>query len=191
MTTPRILRAALAASLTALGLAGAASAKSLTPASPQPQSVAPGLNVAYNYPQDVKSLSQARQQVKRANPGPPLVGMDYPDTALGERALTSNAAEYVSAKIDGYLKFDQPGTWRLEFHSNDGLEVKLGGVDIYRKDGRFPCGTDGWVDVQVPEAGWYPVEAVYFQRMSTSCLMLRWEKPDGTREWTPQSAWGR
>ena len=185
MRLPLLIAAALFA------VAAPGHAKSLSPASPQPETLSPGLNVAYSYPQDVKSLSMARQQVKRANPGQPLVGMDYPDSEPGERALTSNAAEYVSAKIDGYLMFDQPGTWKLQFHSNDGLEVRLGGVDVYRKDGRFPCGTDGWIDVNVPSAGWYEVSAVVYQRLNTACLMLRGERPDGSREWTPPSAWGR
>ncbi|MEO0682617.1 MAG: hypothetical protein AAF192_19625, partial [Pseudomonadota bacterium] len=179
-----------AAGVSAMGWAAAAPASAAAAsraAAPQP-----GLNVAYAYPPDVKSLDQARRALaKGASRGAPLIGLDYPDTEPGEPALTSPAATLVAARIDGYMRFDAAGTHRLEFHNNDGFEIAIGGAPVYRHDGRHPCETGGWVEVSVPEPGWYAVEATFFQRHNTSCLMLRWETPDGARAWAPPSIWGR
>ena len=189
--TPTALSAA--AALAALLAAGAAPAQTaLSPAAPQPDPAAlsPGLSVVYAYPPDVRGLYDAGEWLESGNePGPPLVGIDYMDSEPGAPILTAKRAEYVVAGIAGYLRFDAPGTWALEVHSNDGISVKLGGAEVDRFGGRRPCDTNGWVEVSVPEAGWYKLDALFYQRRNTACLMMRWRKPDGTEEWTPQSAW--
>lgn len=165
----------------------------LVPADPQPDAAAlrPGLGVEYVYPADVKRLSDANGWNEHyRKPGPALVGFDYPDTSPGERTLTSDVAERVIAFIDGYIRFDRPGVWRLEFWSNDGLQVRIGGVEVYKHDLRHPCETLGWQEFTVPEAGWYEVEAVYFQRLNTACMMMKWQAPgEGGLSWTPQDVY--
>jgi hypothetical protein len=184
--------AAAAAAATLLA-AGAASAQvPLRPATPQPAESAlePGLAVEYAFPAEVRFLGHAEAALRRdAERGQPLVGLDYPDMGLGQPTLTSSRGEFVAARIEGFVKFDQPGTWRLEVHSNDGVALEIGGTEVDRFDARRTCDTNGWVTVSVPQAGWYPVDVLFFQRYNSSCLMMRWEKPDGTQEWTPQSAW--
>lgn len=181
----------------ALGLAlwtGAAQAQAvrLAPAAPQPEAPAPGLSVRYAYPGDVQSLSEAEATEGQAEPGPPLIGFDYPDTYAGEDALTSRRAERVVAFIDGWLNFPEAGVWRVQFHSNDGLEVRIGGAEVYRHDGRHGCETLGWqTELEIPEPGWYPLEAVWFQRQGTSCLLMEWSPPSGEMGWTPNDALGR
>lgn len=187
----------IVATLALLGLsavtlgAGTAAAREpipLTPARPQPEaaSLLPGLAVTYAYPHDVQWLSDAQGALRfGAEPGPPLVGFDYVDTAPGEKALTSKRAEHVAARIEGYVRFDRPGVWHLAFHSNDGLSVTIGGREVYRHDGRHPCETRGWEAVSVPEPGWYRLEAIWFQRLSTSCLLAEWQGPDGKKGWIP------
>ncbi|MEM9010756.1 MAG: hypothetical protein AAGE18_05975 [Pseudomonadota bacterium] len=171
-----------------LAMSGGAWAQAivLSPAQPQPNeaSLSPGLAVSYAYPGDVRSLADAERNRSRAVPGPALVGLDYVDTARGVNALTSDRSEKVVAFIRGYMRFDSAGEYRLEFHSNDGLRVEIGGAEVYRSDYRHPCETEGWETVSIPEPGWYPLEATFFQRLQTSCLMLRWEDPDGNRAWT-------
>lgn len=185
------LAAAFVAAM-ALGAAAAfAGPTALTPASPQPDAAAlkPGLGVVYAYPPEVRTLDQAKSWLPYGTePGPPLIGFDYIDTAPGENALTSNRAEYVVASITGFIRFDKPGTYRLEFQSNDGLDVFIGGAHVYRYDGRHPCESSGWVEVSAPEAGWYPLEALFFQRLNTSCLLMQWEPPGEATEWTPNDA---
>lgn len=185
-----IFAAALACALVAAP--AAAQPVALTPASPQPTNVLPGLNVSYAYPSDVKSLAQARYSLRNGGSrGEPLIGLDYPDNEPNQPTLTSPASTHVAARITGYLRFDAAGVHRLEFHNNDGFEIAIGGQHVYRYDGRHLCGTNGWVEVSVPEPGWYPIEATFFQRLNTSCLMLRWETPGGGRAWAPPSVWGR
>ncbi|MEO1687983.1 MAG: hypothetical protein AAFU61_08770 [Pseudomonadota bacterium] len=183
----------IAAALT-LGLlfAGAAAAQTaLTPASPQPDGLKTGLWVNYAYPADVKTLKVARDWLNSGKEaGPPLIGLDYMDSDPGAPVLTSKRAEFVAAEIGGYVRFDQPGVWGLQIHSNDGALVTFGGAEVDRFNGRRPCDTNGWVEVSVPQAGWYAVSATYYQRLNTGCLMMRWRKPDGTTEWTPRDAWG-
>ncbi|HKK37405.1 MAG TPA: hypothetical protein VJ994_14005 [Paracoccaceae bacterium] len=185
--------AAAAAAITILATAAAAAAQTpVRPALPQPSASAlePGLAVRYAFPAEVRFLGHAVAALRReGEPGRPLVGLDYPDQGLGQPTLTSGRGEFVAAEIEGFVEFDQPGTWRLEIHSNDGVSVDIGGSAVDSFDGRRTCDTNGWVEIEVPEAGWYPVEVLFFQRYNSSCLMMRWEKPDGTREWTPQSAW--
>ncbi|MFO7856164.1 MAG: hypothetical protein R6V44_13295 [Paracoccaceae bacterium] len=189
----RRMGTAAAAAITILATAAAAAAQMpVRPALPQPSAseLEPGLAVRYAFPAEVRFLGHAVAALRRdGEPGRPLVGLDYPDQGLGQPTLTSGRAEFVAAEIKGFVKFDQAGTWRLEIHSNDGVSVDIGGVAIDSFDGRRTCDTNGWIEIEAPEAGWYPVEVLFFQRFNSSCLMMRWEKPDGTREWTPQSAW--
>lgn len=172
---------------TLLLAACAAPIGNLAPASPQPDAaaLAPGLAVAYAYPRDVRNLGVARSYRGEARPGPPLQGLDYPDTKRGETALTSRQPERVVAFIDGWIRFDEPGAYKVRFWSNDGLEAKIGGAAVHVDDLRHACRNLGWRDVAIPEAGWYRVEAVWFQRLNTSCLMMDWRTPDGAEGRVP------
>lgn len=187
----RLLAAAIFAVL-AGAWAAAAEPVRLSPAEPQPESLEDGLQVRYAYPPDVRYLSEAERWRDRAQyPSEPLVGFDYPDTERGDPALTSPAATKVVAFIEGFIRFPEAGTWRVQFHSNDGLRVRIGGVEVYEHDGRHTCQTHGWErELIVPEAGWYPVEALYFQRFQTSCLLMEWAPPGQEMQWTPNDVFG-
>lgn len=188
----RRLTGGLLGALAAMWVTGAEAQTRLTPASPQPDKaeLEQGLAVRYAYPGDIKYLDRAASWEEYGTVrGEPLVGFDYPDTRRGEPALTSNAAERVIAWIDGYIWFPEEGIWKMLWHSNDGLEVKIGGAKVYRHDGRHSCTTLGWQEeFMVPEAGWYEVEALYFQRLATSCLLMKWQPPGGEMQWTPNDA---
>jgi hypothetical protein len=158
----------------------------ISPAQPQPDASAlePGLAVKYAYPGDIKTLSEAESwRGYDPKPGEPLVGFYYPDTKRGEKVLTSGSSEYVVAFIDGYIRFEEAGTHFLEFWANDGLRVELGGKQVYEHDFRHPCETLGPVAVEVAEPGWYPVEALFFQRTNTACLGMRMKPPGGVLDW--------
>lgn len=160
----------------------------LTPADPQPAagSLQPGFAVKYAYPGDIKTLHQAESWRDHGpKPGPAIIGFDYPDTLPGENVMTSESSEYVIAFIDGYISFAEPGTHYLEFWSNDGLRVEIGGTQVYEHDGRHPCESLGPQAVEVPEAGWYEVKALFFQRRGTSCLLLKTKPPQGVLDWAP------
>lgn len=181
-----ILSACLASAF--LATAAFAGPLKLTPASPQPSSLKPGLSVKYAYPGDVKTLSQARKALKKGTPGTPLSGLDYMDTNDGDKTLTSKRAHHVAAGISGYVKFDAPGTYTIDFLSNDGLEVSIGGKQVVDFDGRHPCEESKPAQVQIPSAGWYDLKATYFQRVGTACLHMR--AGQGAPDWMPNSAFG-
>jgi hypothetical protein len=182
------LTAALAAAL----LAGAAWAGplKLEPANPQPSGLKPGLAVKYAFPPDVKTLAQADKALEGAKPGKPLAGLDYWDTNEGEETLTSGKAMRVVAGISGYVKFDAPGTYVIDFLSNDGLRAHIGGKKVTEIDARRPCDPGPSVQVEVPKAGWYPLKAVYFQRAGTACLHMRAGPAGGKPDWVPNAAFG-
>lgn len=160
----------------------------LEPANPQPTGLKPGLAVEYAYPPDVKTLNQAERALKRASPGTPLKGLDYRDTADGDLTLTSTQAHHVVAGISGYVKFDSPGVYNIDFLTNDGLEAYIGGQQVGYHNRRVPCFETQEVQVEVPQAGWYELKATYFQRVGTSCLHMRAGK--GSPDWMPNSAFG-
>ncbi|MFK7870817.1 MAG: PA14 domain-containing protein [Roseobacter sp.] len=172
------LKTAAVASLVMLPLSASAEILKLEPANPQPSAgaLAQGLAVTYAaLPSDVRNLELAKRALdKRGEPGAPIEGLVYDDTASGQTVMTSERLEKVGAEISGYIKFDAPGTYTLDFLTNDGLEISIGGQLVGLYDGIHACGYAGEVDVEVPKAGFYPLQATYFQRKGTACLMMEW-----------------
>ncbi|WP_299961768.1 PA14 domain-containing protein [uncultured Roseobacter sp.] len=173
--TIRFRTAALALALT-VPAAGFAAPLALTPADPQPDpgALTPGLAVSYaSIPSSVRDLAGAQDALERkAAPGAPLIGLSYDDTDTA--TLTSGMAEKVAADISGYIHFDAAGTYTLDFLNNDGLALSIGGEQVALYDGVHACGYAGEIDVEVPQAGYYSLEATFFQRKGTSCLMMEW-----------------
>lgn len=186
--SPRTLLAS-AALLLCAGAAIAGPLK-LEPANPQPGGVKPGLAVTYAFPEEVKSLSQAEQALKKGKPGKPLSGLDYWDTEEGQPTLTSGQALRVAARITGYVRFDAPGTYTVDFLSNDGLRAVIGGKQVALVDARRACEPVDAVEVEVPVAGWYPVDILYFQRLGTACLHMRAAPSGSAPDWMPDRAFG-
>ncbi len=159
-----------------LGAPAFAAPLALTPADPQPKAseLAAGLSVAYAYPGDVRSIDDAASAVSKAKAGPALRGLSYTDNTEGDLALTSKKAQKVAAKISGFIKFDAPGTYKVNIISNDGIQASIGGKEVAFNDGIHGCEPAGVKDVSVPVAGWYAIEAIYFQRKGTACLEMDW-----------------
>jgi PA14 domain-containing protein len=181
-----------------LVVASVASAQTLklTPASPQPSGLKSGLSVQYAWggapPARINNLAQARSLLStKGKPGKPLRGLDYRDTAEGDPVMTFNESFNVAADIQGYLRFDAPGTYELETWSNDGIEAQLAGQPIGQFMGRQSCRANQRVTVQVPQAGWYALNIVYFQKYGTSCLMMKWAKEGQDMAWVPNNVFGR
>lgn len=161
----------------------------LTPADPQPENVKEGLAVSYVSGAGGRTLEEARAKLRRAKPGTPLVGLSYLDTNEGDKTLTSDEATKVAASITGYIKFDAAGTFTVDFLSNDGFEANIGGQQVTLNDGVHACESAGAQEVIVPQAGWYALEATYFQRKGSACLMMDWNV-GGEMEPVPDAAFG-
>lgn len=164
----------------------------LQPANPQPSAgaLSPGLAVDYTrLPGATRDLATAKRTLeKKGEAGTPLAGLAYDDTDDGDLVLTSDRKQMLGAAISGYIKFERAGTYTLDFLSNDGLEIAIGGQNVGVYDGVHACGYVGEVDVSVPKAGYYPVEATYFQRKGTACLMMEWGPDSDGLELVPDSA---
>ena len=156
--------------------AAVAQAVTLTPADPQPNAsaLAPGLAVKYaTIPGNVRSIELARKSLeRRAEPGAPISGLSFDDTNEGDRVLTSERSEQVAADISGFIRFEAAGSYTFDFLSNDGLQIAIGGEEVGFYDGVHPCGYVGEIEVEVPQAGYYALQATYFQRKGTACLMM-------------------
>lgn len=190
------MRKLLIGAIAALGMLGATVASAgvieLTPASPQPTGVKQGLKVSYfTGDRQVRSLSAARSRLKQSSkPGKPLKGLNYPDKGKGAPVLTAGIPELVVADIRGYIKFDAPGVYDLEFFSNDGMQAWISGKSVAKLDDVTPCASAGRPKVSVPSAGWYDLKVIYFQKEGTACLESEWKKPGGSIQLIPDSAFG-
>jgi hypothetical protein len=171
--------------------AAMASPLQLELADPQPADVSAGLAVEYAFPEDVKSLRDAYISLGiGAKPGEPLADFNYLSSESNPFALTSGQEMKVAARIKGYLRFDAPGVYTLETFSNDGLELSIGGREVAKVDEKRGCDPIGAVEVSVPDAGWYEVEALYWQRKGGSCLIMEWAQEGGALETVPAAAFG-
>ncbi len=187
----RLLTGAFAALVVICATALSAAPLKLQPANPQPSGLKPGLSVRYAYPADVKNLAQASSALEiNAELGQPLAGLDHRDTKAGQKTLTSDRAMNVVAGIKGYVHFANPGVYNIDFLTNDGLRASIGGQVVGHFDGRQACDNTVMSEVEVPKAGWYQVDVLYFQRTGTACLHMRMG-PEGKRpRWMPNKAFG-
>lgn len=161
-------------------------------ADPQPNDgdITRGLAVQYAYPMDVKTLAEAEEALENARDGKPLTGLNYPDAPEGKLALTSRKDTKVAAGISGFMRFDAPGTYTIDFLTNDGLQATLGEQEVAYHDGRHPCETTDKVEVTAPQAGWYALEAVFFQRKGGHCLQMRIGPEGGELDFVDDATFG-
>ena len=181
------LRHALAAAAAALtvGLGPTASAETLTglrPADPQrtAEQLAPGLAVEYTY-----ALMNHIDEMKgrKFQSGAPLMHLDW---VMGYGIVrTSKAHEGVGAIITGFVRFDTPGTYGVNVTSNNGVRVVIGGQLIHEDPGVHADTTSDRMDLKVQQPGWYPLKIMYFQRLYTATLVVRWIRPGETGPLTP------
>mgnify|MGYP003677674541 CR=1 FL=1 len=184
------IKSALVAAALLMPTTTFAQSLALTPASPQPKAadLSPGLAVVYAYPHDVKNVRSAKKALKRGKPGPAIAGLSYDDNKEGDPVLTADKTSKVAAGITGFIKFDAPGAYVLDFLNNDGLQISIGGQEVGFYDQVHACGYAGEQDVTVPQAGYYALEAIYFQRKGSACLMMEWGPDSDGLELVPDDA---
>jgi hypothetical protein len=181
----------LAAIVVTCATALSAAPLKLQPANPQPSGLKPGLAVRYAYPVDVRTLVEASSALKiKSERGRPLAGLDHRDTNEGDITLTSKRSEHVVAGINGYVHFAKPGIHSIDFLTNDGLRATIGGQVVGKFDGRQTCDSTMMSEVEVPSAGWYKLDILYFQRFGTACLHMRMGAAGKRPSWMPDKAFG-
>lgn len=184
MSGMRIARACGAAALAAMVTLGAATAAAQTiegtPADPQPteNQLEPGLAVSYveEYFNDISELL-----AYEGTPGEPIANLDA-TPGRGEPVLTSGKSMGVGAFIRGFVKLDKPGTWTFRVHSNDGVQVSIGGQQVHVDPYKHSDTMSPPILFAVEEPGWYEIAVDYFQRKGTATLQLLWTPPDGNEE---------
>ncbi|MBO9479189.1 hypothetical protein J7382_16715 [Shimia sp. R11_0] len=182
----------LAAAALFVGTTASAEIINLTPADPQPTGLKQGLSVVYAVnDRKVRTLGPAKRRIERfGEPGKPLAGLNYPDKGKDAEVLTSGRSSLVSAMVNGYIKFPAAGTYGVEFYTNDGAQIWISGQTVGKLDKVTACASAGRPQVNVPKAGWYDIQVLYFQKEGTACFESEWTPPGGTRQLIPDSAFG-
>ncbi|MDJ0947724.1 MAG: PA14 domain-containing protein [Alphaproteobacteria bacterium] len=167
----------------ALLLHGAPSADAaitgLAPADPQPtaEQLKPGLSVKYHYGifNTIEGMIMRTGGAKTASPGEPLPQLNY-KVNFGA-VLSSGRQDGVAAFIKGYIRFDKPGSYVFKVQSNDGIRLDIGGQMIFTDPEVHPDTFSEPLPVEISQAGWYPIEVIYFEKRNTSTLELYWKAP--------------
>lgn len=151
----------------------------LKPAAPAADKLKPGLKVAYFFTL-VRQLGTLKAYAKgrKGDPGKPLPMLNY-KTGYGN-VLTSDRNLGVGAHITGFIKFDKAGVYTFKVHSNDGVELNIGGKFLFEDPEVHSDSMSDPIQVKVDAPGWYPLEIWYFQRKGTATLELFWQAPGGT-----------
>ncbi len=153
----------------------------LQPATPQPAAadLKPGLAVTYyfgvfNDTREIEDWAKYKDGVK----GEPILILDY---FVGDGdVLTSGRADEVGADIRGYINFPAAGTYTIAMRSNDGVDLKIGGVRVVYDPDVHSDRFSELTPVEITTPGWYPLQLLYFEKRVTSTLELYWLKPGGS-----------
>lgn len=161
-----------------------------SPANPQPAAAAlkDGLAVRY-YFNRFTHIAELEDWMRTDDgmAGKPLPMLDY-DMGIGN-VLTSTASDLVGARITGFIELAQTGTYTFRITSNDGVRLSIGGVAMYEDPEIHPDTASPPLVMQVSEAGWYPLEILYYEKKGTAALKLAWQPPGSTGfEAVPASA---
>lgn len=160
------------------GTAAAEDVSGLMPATPQPaaDTLKPGLAVTYywNKFDDTREITEWAKY-REGTPGEPIAMLDY---WVGEgEVLTSGRVNFVGAHIQGLIHLSKAGTYTFSTHSNDGIDLKIGGKQIVKDTGVHSDRYSDLVNVQISQPGWYPVDLLYFEKQVSSTLELYWLQP--------------
>lgn len=162
----------------ALAAAPAFATAQIKPVAPQPDAatLADGLAVTYYFEtfNHIDDLLEGMRYLK-PHPGEPLATLNY---KVGEgHVLSSGSSNFVGAHITGLIRLEAAGTYEFDVTSNDGVRLSLGGETVYEYPEVHSDWTSDPIPVRIEEPGWYAVEVLYFEKKSTSTLILRWKPP--------------
>ena len=153
----------------------------LARADPQPDidSLKPGLSVTY-YHNVFNSTGEIPgwAKFKKGFKGEPILLLDY---FVGDgEVLTSGRDDEVGADIRGFIRFASAGTYTMAMHSNDGVDLTIGGKTIVKDTEVHADRFSDLVPVEITEPGWYPLHLLYFEKRFTSTVELYWKPPGGS-----------
>ena len=82
--------------------------------------------------------------------------------------------DFVAAIITGCINFPTSGTHMIRVRSNDGVRIAIGGLSVHEDPEAHPDRNSEPVPVAVSEAGWLPIEIVYYERRGSWSIELTW-----------------
>ena len=150
----------------------------LSPATPQPaaDTLRPGLAVTYYH--GVFNDTREIPEWARSKPGYPGEPIKMLDWWVGEgEVLTSGRINEVGAHIVGLIHLSKAGSYTFSMHSNDGVDLKIGGKQVIKDSSVHPDRYSDLAVVKIVEPGWYPLDLLYFEKRLTSTLELFWLQP--------------
>jgi len=160
----------------------------LRPATPQPEAATLRSGLAVEYLHVIANSVDDVEIAGRGRRGKPLPMLNY-DSADGP-ALTSTIPELLGARITGYIRFAEPGTYRLKARSNDGVRASISGVVVINDPHVHTSRFSNVVSLVIDEPGWYPFYMLYFQKRYTATLELHWQTPGAAQfELVPPEAY--
>jgi hypothetical protein len=158
--------------------AQAQGAFSLNPATPQPaaERLRSGLAVKYLIGK-FNSLFEVEDMATWTKPesGTPLPMLNY---NVGKGAVLSNHnTDLVGAFIDGYIRFDQAGTYVMSVQYNDGVRLTVAGEMLHEDPIVAPDRFSPNLEIKIAAPGWYPISIIYYEKKNTATLELYWQPP--------------
>ena len=152
-----------------LGLATAAAAQDAeTLRAPNGDILAPGVSVRV-YELD-RNLARIPTLVEGQTPNvsfvTPSFNLEGDDFGIEDRFFTA---------VDGFLKIDEPGTYRIALSSDDGGRLYMQGKALVDVDGLH---AEEWGDGEIElGAGLHPFLALHFDQSGQAALRLFWWPP--------------
>ena len=134
----------------------------------------PGLNIEYYYG-DFSHVDEVLEYASRKSSthGEPLPNLDFRG-GDGKKVLNQKHKDFVAAIITGFINFPTSGTHMIRVRSNDGVRIAIGGLTVHEDPEPHPDRNSEPVPVAVSEAGWLPIEIVYYERRGSWSIELTW-----------------
>ena len=152
-------------------------------ANPTPDTTTLNPGLAVDYSNIIANSISDVEVAGRGKEGPPLPHLNWPQTS-GRPVMTSTYPIYVSAQIDGYLKFPVAGDYALRLLSNDGVQLTIGNQIVLADPTVHTTRLTGPTTVSIKDAGWYKLHLLYFQKAGSATLVLQWKRP-GQADFVP------
>ena len=145
---------------------------------PDPERLAPGLQVLY-FDGMFRRVSQVpdgdRALLEKGRPGNPILSVNH---QFGQaEVFDSGRSRGVGVQMKGYIHLEKTGLYEFQALSNDGVEISIDGRAILSDPSVHSDRLSDIGSVTVQNPGWHPFMAKYFQRKGTAALKFFWKTP--------------
>ena len=164
----------------------------ITPDPKVAERIVPGLAPLYYldfFKRDLKDLPQETSPKYPSFRGEAILELNH-KFGKGE-VFGSGAKQGVGMRLQGYLLFAEQGEYTLQAMSNDGIILRIDGVQVLSDPKQHSDRLTELAQIVIRNPGWYPVVIEYFQRKGTATLQLLWKTPgSNVLESVPAAAYG-